>query len=157
MTDHEKYIQEAIRLAEENVPGGKGGPFGAVVVKDGQIVGKGANRVTANNDPTAHAEIVAIREACKNLGSFQLEDCIIYASCEPCPMCLGAIYWARPKMLVFAAENTDAAKAGFDDSFIYKQVSLPVNQRSLPTLNLKPDNFFAPFQQWIKHEKKKPY
>ncbi|MFW6351807.1 MAG: nucleoside deaminase [Bacteroidota bacterium] len=157
MHEHEKFIKEAIRLAEENVPTGKGGPFGALVVKNGEIVGKGANRVTVDNDPTAHAETVAIRKACENLNSFQLDDCIVYASCEPCPMCLGAIYWARPKMLVFAAENTDAAKAGFDDSFIYKQVSLPVSERSLPTLNLKPENYFAPFRQWINQDKKNPY
>ena len=157
MQEHEKFIREAIRLAKENVPSGKGGPFGALVVRDGEIIGRGVNHVIANNDPTAHAEVMAIRDACKNTGHYQLNDCIIYSSCEPCPMCLGAIYWARPKMLVFAAENTDAAKAGFDDSYIYKQLSLPVEQRNIPTLNVKPDSFFSPFQVWIDWEKKQPY
>ena len=157
MQEHEKFIREAIRLAKENVPSGKGGPFGALVVRDGEIIGRGVNHVIANNDPTAHAEVMAIRDACKNTGHYQLNDCIIYSSCEPCPMCLGAIYWARPKMLVFAAENTDAAKAGFDDSYIYKQLSLPVEQRNIPTLNVKPDSFFSPFQVWIDWEKKRPY
>ncbi len=157
MQEHEKFIQEAVRLARMNVPTGKGGPFGALVVKDGEIIGKGTNQVTANNDPTAHAEIMAIREACKHIGDFQLRDCIIYTSCEPCPMCLGAIYWARPKMIVYAAENTDAARAGFDDSLIYKEVSLPVQERQIPTLNIKPDDYFSPFQQWLDNEKKKPY
>ncbi len=157
MQEHDKFIKEAIRLARENVPGGKGGPFGALVVRNGEIIGRGVNQVTSTNDPTAHAEIVAMRDACKNIGDFQLQDCIIYASCEPCPMCLGAIYWARPKMIVYAAENTDASKAGFDDSFIYKEISLPIPQRKIPTLNLKPDNFFSPFQLWMDMELKKPY
>lgn len=157
MYEHEKFIAQAIQLAKENVPSGKGGPFGALVVKDGKVIGKGANSVTSQNDPTAHAEIVAIRDACKNLNDYQLKDCIIYASCEPCPMCLGAIYWARPKMLVFAAENTDAAKAGFDDSYIYKEVSLPIQQRGIPTINVKPHDFFSPFECWMDMEKKTPY
>ncbi len=157
MHEHEKFIKEAVRLARENVPTGKGGPFGALVVKNGEIIGRGANQVTSSNDPTAHAEIVAIRDACKNLGDYQLHDCIIYASCEPCPMCLGAIYWARPKMIVFAAENTDASKAGFDDSYIYKEISLPIPERKIPALNIKPDDFFSPFQLWMDIEMKKPY
>lgn len=157
MHEHEKFIEEAIRLARENIPTGKGGPFGAVVVKNGEIVGRGVNEVTSLNDPSAHAEIMAIRDACKNLQDFQLNECIIYASCEPCPMCLGAIYWARPKMIVFAAENTDASIAGFDDSYIYREVSLPVSKRKIPTLNLKPEDFFSPFQLWMDLEKKKPY
>lgn len=157
MHEHEKFIKEAVKLARENVPTGKGGPFGALVVKNGEIIGRGVNRVTSHNDPTAHAEIMAIRDACKNIGDFQLRDCIIYASCEPCPMCLGAIYWARPKMIVFAAENTDASKAGFDDSYIYKEISLPYKERNIPTLNVKPENFFSPFQLWMDMEKKKPY
>ncbi len=157
MNEHQKFIEEAIKLARENVPSGKGGPFGALVVKNGEIVGRGVNQVTSNNDPTAHAEIMAIRDACQTLGSFQLKDCIIYASCEPCPMCLGAIYWARPKMIVFAAENTDAAKAGFDDSFIYKEICLPASQRTISSVNVKPDDFFSPFQTWTKSERKTPY
>jgi guanine deaminase len=157
MHNHEKFILEAIQLAAENVLMGKGGPFGAVVVRDGEIVGRGVNRVTAQNDPTAHAEVMAIRDACNNLKSFQLNNCIIYSSCEPCPMCLGAIYWARPKMIVFAAENSDAAKAGFDDSYIYKEVGLPVNQRQIPTVHVKPHNYFSPFQLWIDQDKKTNY
>lgn len=157
MKEHQKFIEEVIRMARENVPTGKGGPFAALVVKNGEIIGRGVNRVTSHNDPTAHGEVMAIRDACKNIGHYQLDDCIIYSSCEPCPMCLGAIYWARPKMLVFAAENTDAAKAGFDDSYIYREVSLPVNQRSIPTLNIKSDGFFSPFQAWIDHESKTKY
>jgi len=157
MNNHERFIAEAIRLAAENVSTGMGGPFGAVVVRGGEIVGRGVNRVTAQNDPTAHAEVMAIRDACNNLKTFQLNDCIIYSSCEPCPMCLGAIYWARPEMIVFAAENTDAAKAGFDDSYIYKEVGLPINQRQIPTCHVKPDNFFSPFQLWMNHEKKTSY
>ena len=157
MHEHEKFIKEAIEMAKTNVGTGIGGPFGALVVKDGKIVGRGVNKVTSTNDPTAHAEVVAIRDACKNIDNYQLDDCIIYASCEPCPMCLGAIYWARPKMLVFAAHNTDAAKAGFDDSFIYKEVALPVEKRSIPTYNLKIPEFFAPFQTWLEEEDKKLY
>lgn len=157
MNEHHKFIEEAIKLARENVPSGKGGPFGAIIVKDGEIIGRGVNQVTSNNDPTAHAEIMAIRDACQNLGSFQLNDCIIYASCEPCPMCLGAIYWARPKLIVFAAENTDAAKAGFDDSFIYKEISLPTSQRAIPSENVKPEDFFSPFQIWQESKQKTPY
>lgn len=157
MQEHEKFIKEAIRLAKENVPSGKGGPFGALVVRNGEIIGRGVNHVIANNDPTAHAEVMAIRDACKNIGHYQLQNCIIYSSCEPCPMCLGAIYWTRPKMLVFAAENTDAAKAGFDDSYIYKQINLSFDQRDLPTVNIKPDSFFLPFQTWIDWERKQPY
>ncbi|HOF08203.1 MAG TPA: nucleoside deaminase, partial [Bacteroidales bacterium] len=118
------FLKLAIELAKENVKNG-GGPFGAVIVKDGQIIAKGTNRVTSHNDPTAHAEIVAIRQACEKLNDFQLTDCIIYSSCEPCPMCLGAIYWARPKKLVFAADKFDAANAGFDDSMIYDEIQLP--------------------------------
>lgn len=157
MENHQKFIKEAIRMATENVPTGKGGPFAALVVKNGEIIGRGVNRVTSHNDPTAHGEIMAIRDACKNIGHYQLEDCIIYSSCEPCPMCLGAIYWARPKMLVFAAENTDASKAGFDDSFIYKEIGLSFDKRKIPTLNIKPEDFFSPFQAWIDLESKRSY
>ncbi|MFW5792921.1 MAG: nucleoside deaminase [Bacteroidota bacterium] len=157
MENHERFLKEAIRLAKENVKSGQGGPFGAVIVKDGKIISEGVNKVTGTNDPTAHAEIVAIRDACKKLNSFQLEDCIIYASCEPCPMCLGAIYWARPKMIVFAALNTDAAKAGFDDSFIYKEIPLPYDKRSIPTYNISPANSCDPFKEWITYENKTDY
>jgi guanine deaminase len=157
MENHEQFLKEAIKLAKDNVKSGKGGPFGAVVVKNGKIVSTGVNMVTSTNDPTAHAEIVAIRDACNKLNSFQLDDCVIYASCEPCPMCLGAIYWARPKMLVFAAENTDAAKAGFDDSFIYKEIPLPIEKRSIPTLKIRPKEACEPFDEWINFESKVDY
>ena len=129
--DEKKFMREAIQMAQNGMDNQEGGPFGAIIVKDGVIVGKGNNQVTSTNDPTAHAEMVAIRDACKNLGDFQLEDCVIYSSCEPCPMCLGAIYWARPKKLYFACSREDAAAIGFDDEFIYKEVPLPVDQLSL--------------------------
>ena len=120
MLEQEKFMQEAINLAKQNLKLKNGGPFGAVVVRNGRIIGKGVNTVTSQNDPTAHAEINAIREACENLNSFQLTGCEIFSSCEPCPMCLGAIYWARPKKVWFSATRHDAAEAGFDDSEIYK-------------------------------------
>lgn len=128
----EKFMQEAIDLALENVKNG-GGPFGAVVVKNGKIVGRGVNHVTKNNDPTAHAEVNAIRDACNHLNSFQLIDCEIYSTCEPCPMCLGAIYWARPKKLYFASTKHDAAAIDFDDSFIYSELELPYEKRKIET------------------------
>lgn len=143
-----EFMQRAIELAGSNIKNLKGGPFGAVVVKDGKIIGEGSNHVIANNDPTAHAEIVAIREACKNLSSFQLDGCEIYSSCEPCPMCLGAIYWARPAKLYYAADRDDAAGADFDDSFIYKEVSLPIEDRQIPTIQLLKEESQAIFNEW---------
>src|SRR5579871_475778 len=119
-----QYLQQAIDLAREGVEQARGGPFGCVIVRDGEVVGKGANGVTSTNDPTAHAEIVAIRDACQRLGTYQLSECTVYASCEPCPMCLGALYWARPKRVVFAATRHEAAEAGFDDAFIYQEINL---------------------------------
>lgn len=127
----ENYMQEAIDLSVKNVQENKGGPFGAVVVKDGKIIARGYNQVTANNDPTAHAEITAIREACKVLGSFQLTNCEIYTSCEPCPMCLGAIYWARPSRVYYANTKEDAAAIQFDDDFIYKEIAKPIQFREM--------------------------
>lgn len=150
------FLKLAIELAKENVKNG-GGPFGAVIVKDGQIIAKGTNRVTSNNDPTAHAEIVAIRQACEKLNDFQLTDCIIYSSCEPCPMCLGAIYWARPKKLVFAANKFDAANAGFDDSLIYDEIHLPYSDRHLETVNLRVDESLQPFELWMSESNKITY
>ena len=150
------FLKLAIELAKENVKNG-GGPFGAVIVKDGQIIAKGTNRVTSNNDPTAHAEIVAIRQACDKLNDFQLTDCIIYSSCEPCPMCLGAIYWARPKKLVFAANKFDAANAGFDDSLIYDEIQLPYSDRHLETINLRIDESLQPFELWMSENDKITY
>ncbi len=157
MEKHKEYLRQAIELAKRNVENGFGGPFGAIVVKDGKIVGRGVNLVTSSNDPTSHAEIVAIRDACKNLESFQLDGCIIYSSCEPCPMCLGAIYWARPEMLIFAASHDDAAKAGFDDSFIYDEIALPFEKRSVITTQIKPGNCLEPFNKWIETENKVKY
>jgi guanine deaminase len=131
-TDKDReFLREAIELARRGVTAGLGGPFGCVIVRDGQVVGKGCNEVTSSNDPTAHAEIVAIRDACRQLGSYQLSDCVLYASCEPCPMCLGAIYWARPKRVVYAATREQAAAAGFDDAFIYREIEVPVGERRI--------------------------
>ena len=142
------YIELAIRLALENVDSGLGGPFGAVVVKDGAVVATGTNQVTSTVDPTAHAEVVAIREACRALGTFQLSGCDIYSSCEPCPMCLGAIYWARPDRVYYAATHRDAAAAGFDDSFIYQQVRINPRERKLPMEQVMDDRRLLPFQRW---------
>lgn len=157
MDERKIFMEEAIKLAVDNVKSGKGGPFGAVIVKNGEIIARGANHVTTTNDPTAHAEVVAIREACKKLNSFQLEGCEIYASCEPCPMCLGAIYWARPSKLFFAATKDDAAKAGFDDSFIYKEIPLPTQDRSIPTENLISVSSADPFISWKSKTDKTEY
>ena len=148
---------EAIRLAEENLNHGNGGPFGAVVVKNGKIIGRGYNTVTTSNDPTAHAEINAIRDACKNLGHFQLDGCEIYSSCEPCPMCLGAIYWARPRKLYFAANREDAEKAGFDDSKIYSEINLAFEKREIPNEQLMRDDAQKVFIAWKNLENKIEY
>lgn len=148
---------EAIRLAKKNLENGNGGPFGAVIVKDGEIIGRGSNTVTSGNDPTAHAEINAIRDACKKLGHFQLEDCEIYSSCEPCPMCLGAIYWARPKKLYFAANRMDAEKAGFDDSKIYEEISLDHEHRMIPNEQLMRKEAQKIFDAWKKLDNKIEY
>lgn len=150
-------MRQAIDLAAANLISLKGGPFGAVVVKDGRIVGRGANAVTSSNDPTAHAEVMAIRDACKNLNTFQLDGCEIYSSCEPCPMCLGAIYWARPSKLYFAAGRQDAANAGFDDSYIYEQIPLPANQRDIVTKQFLTEEAVVVFNDWVKMEQKTPY
>lgn len=153
----EEFMREAIRLAASNLKSGDGGPFGAVVVKDGKIIGRGSNQVTSSNDPTAHAEVVAIREACKNLDSFQLDGCEIYASCEPCPMCLGAIYWSRPTKLYFAASRDDAANAGFDDSYIYQQIPLKPADRDIKTIQLLQTEAVEVFNLWSESEQKTPY
>jgi tRNA(Arg) A34 adenosine deaminase TadA len=149
MTEREKkYMKLAIELAANNVSSGKGGPFGAVIVKNDEIIATAVNTVTSSNDPTAHAEVNAIREACKKLDSFQLDDCEIFSSCEPCPMCLGAIYWSRAKKLYFAASKDDAKEAGFDDSFIYSEIELPFNQRKLSTERLQTVDYKKPFKLW---------
>jgi len=141
-------MAHAIELAMENVRSGRGGPFGALVVKDGRIVGTGTNIVTSTNDPTAHAEIVAIRAACAALGSFQLDGCDLYTTCEPCPMCLGAIYWARPERVIFGSTASDAANAGFDDAFIYQQLAIPPEQRKIPFIQMMREQALSCFEAW---------
>ena len=143
-----KFMREAIRLSIQMMRRGKGGPFGAVVVRKGKVVGRGSNRVTSANDPTAHAEIVAIREACKRLKTFQLDDCDLYTSCEPCPMCLAAIYWARIPRVFFGNTRADAAAIGFDDDFIYQQMELPLERRRLAMRPLLSTEAQAAFQAW---------
>lgn len=150
-------MRRAIDLAQRGMENGAGGPFGAVIVKDGEIVGEGCNRVTSTNDPTAHAEIVAIRAACQNLNSFQLADCVIYTSCEPCPMCLGAIYWARPKQIFFACTREDAAKIDFDDQFIYEEIELPIENRHISSINFLRDEGLKVFQHWVSKKDKTEY
>lgn len=154
---HETYLKQAIALACENVESGAGGPYGAVIVKDGVIVAASGNQVTQNLDPTAHAEIMAIRSACQHLGSFKLQGCTLYSSCEPCPMCLGAIYWARIDRVFFACNRFDAAMAGFDDSFIYEQIPLEPSIRSIPMLNIDLEEAETPFKLWNKATGKIPY
>jgi guanine deaminase len=142
------FMRRAIQLSEDMMRAGRGGPFGAVVVKDGQIISEGHNRVTSANDPTAHAEVVAIREACTALETFTLAGCEIYTSCEPCPMCLSAIYWARLDKIYYANTHIDAAAIGFDDAFIYKEFKLSQAERSLPLEQLLPEEGIAAFKEW---------
>jgi tRNA(Arg) A34 adenosine deaminase TadA len=153
----DSFMQTAIQLALENVRSGRGGPFGAVVVKDGKILASGTNRVTSTNDPTAHAEIVAIRAACLALGSYQLDGCDLYTTCEPCPMCLGAIYWARPQRVFFGARASDAASAGFDDEFIYTQIATPEADRRIPFLSLMRDEALEAFRLWLSIPNREKY
>ena len=155
--NHRYFIKEAVEMAAENAQKGGGGPFGAIIVKDGEIIGRGVNRVTTSKDPTAHAEVAAIRDACSNIEDFRLNGAVIYASCEPCPMCLAAIYWARLEKVYYAAENTDAAKAGFDDSFIYEEVRLSPEKRSVGMKKIDLDIFLKPFDTWKKMEDKVSY
>jgi guanine deaminase len=157
-TEEQKaFMKMAIDLSSSGMLSGKGGPFGCVVVKDGKVIGIGSNSVLETNDPTAHAEIVAIRDACKNLGHFQLEGCEIYTTCEPCPMCLGAIYWARPSKVYFANDKTDAAKAGFDDEFIYQEIDRDLAHRKIPFQQLMREDANKIFQKWIQIENKTLY
>ena len=151
------FMLEAIRLSKEGMESGTGGPFGAVVVKNGKVVGKGSNKVTTTNDPTAHAEVVAIRDACQNLNSFELNDCEIYCSCEPCPMCLSAIYWARIDKIYFANTKNDAANIGFDDAFIYQEIEKPYSERSIPVETLMRNEAKEVFDLWLKKEDKIEY
>ena len=143
-----KFMREAIRLSIQMMRRGKGGPFGAVVVRDGRIVGRGSNQVTSANDPTAHAEIVAIRAACQSLKTFQLDDCDLYTGCEPCPMCLSAIYWARLGHVFYGNTRKDAARIDFDDDFIYREVALPIGKRTLKLKQLLHDEALAAFAEW---------
>ena len=152
------FLKQAIQLAAKGMESNDGGPFGAIIVdKDGKVVGQGNNKVTSTNDPTAHAEIVAIRDACKNLNTFQLDGCTLYTSCEPCPMCLGAIYWARPARIIFAASREDAAEIGFDDDFIYKEIPLPIEDRQIPTEQLLRKEGVAVFNSWATKDDKVEY
>ncbi|QVN28961.1 nucleoside deaminase [Bacillus halotolerans] len=155
--NHETFLKRAVELAREGVNAGIGGPFGAVIVKDGAIIAEGQNNVTTSNDPTAHAEVTAIRNACKALGTYQLDDCMLYTSCEPCPMCLGAIYWARPKAVYYAAEHTDAAETGFDDSFIYEEIDKSAEERTIPFYHVTLAEHLSPFQAWRDVDHKKEY
>ncbi|GAB4144861.1 MAG: guanine deaminase [Bacteroidia bacterium] len=154
---HQSFMKEAIRLSRLNMQTNAGGPFGAVVVKDGVIVGRGNNRVTSTNDPTAHAEIVAIRDACKTLNSFQLDGCVIYTSCEPCPMCLGAIYWARPEKVYYACTREDAAGIEFDDAFIYDELRKPISGRMIPMIQFGRDEAIKVFEIWKNKADKTEY
>lgn len=154
--EKEKYMKRAIELAVDNVRNG-GGPFGAVIVKDGRIVAEGVNRVTSQHDPTAHAEVQAIREACRKMETFDLTGCEIYSSCEPCPMCLGAIYWAHLSHLYFAGTKIDAARAGFDDAFIYEELPLDIQHRQLPTETMMHNEALQPFDEWMKSSDKIEY
>lgn len=155
--DHEKFMRRAIALSIENVNSGKGGPFAAVIVKDGDIIAEGTNVVTSSNDPTAHAEVTAIRNACKKVGDFQLHGCTIYTSCEPCPMCLGAIYWARPKAVYYGNTKSDAADIGFDDGFIYEELDKPLDIRSIPMKQILGDEAISGFQAWTSKSDKIEY
>ncbi len=154
---HVEFMQRAIDLARSGMESGAGGPFGAVVVKDDQIIAEGWNKVTSTNDPTAHAEVTAIRAACEKLGTFQLDDCVIYTSCEPCPMCLGAIYWARPKKVYYGCNKQDAADIAFDDQFIYDEIETPINQRQIPFQQVAQDAALEVFKAWAKKVDKTEY
>ncbi len=150
-------MARAIQLSLDNVRSGAGGPFATVIVKNGKIIAEGPNRVTSLNDPTAHAEIVAIRDACKQLGRFELTGCEIYTTCEPCPMCLGAIYWARPARVYFASTAADAARIGFDDAFIYDEIHQPLEKRRIPMIPLMREEALEAFRAWEEKKDKIPY
>ena len=149
MNDQDKiFMREAIALSIKGMKNGEGGPFGCVIVKNSVVIGRGNNRVTSTNDPTAHAEVVAIRDACQKLSSFQLDGCTIYTSCEPCPMCLGAIYWARPDRIIYACTREDAAAIDFDDDFLYKELVTPMSERRIPILPLLREEGLVAFKAW---------
>ena len=153
----EAFLRQAIELSAQGLESGRGGPFGAVVVRGDGIVGRGSNEVLVSKDPTAHAEVQAIRDACRQLDSFQLDGCTLYTSCEPCPMCLGAIYWARPDRVVYAASKADAARAGFDDAFIYEELALRIPERRLPMEQLLRDEALRSFELWRSLENRTEY
>lgn len=157
MIGEEKFMREAIAMAEEGMRANRGGPFGCVIVRSGKIISRGNNRVTSINDPTAHAEVTAIREACAALGAFELADCELYTSCEPCPMCLAAIYWARIPTVFYGNTRSDAASIGFDDDFIYRQIPLPPHQRTVAMKPLLREAAQATFQAWTKKPDKIDY
>jgi guanine deaminase len=154
---HKFFLQQAIDLALKNASSGQGGPYGALIVKDKKLIASSGNMVTSTLDPTAHAEVMAIRQACKKLNDFQLHDCILYTSCEPCPMCLGAIYWSRLKKVYFACSRHDAAAAKFDDSFIYDEISVLPSERTIPMLHLNLPNALQPFNIWTEMTDKVTY
>lgn len=156
-SSHEFYMREVIALAKKNASSLGGGPFGAMIVKDGEMLASATNTVTVDNDPTAHAEVNVIRSACKKLGSFDLSGAILYSSCEPCPMCLSASYWAHIDSIYFAADRYDAAKAGFDDDFIYKELKLSFEERSIRTIRLMPTEGLTPFELWMDNDKRINY
>lgn len=154
---HETYMQRAIDLARNGMESGAGGPFGCVIVKNDVIIAEGWNKVTSTNDPTAHAEVTAIRIACEQLGSFQLQGCVIYTSCEPCPMCLGAIYWARPEAVYYGCDKVDAAAIAFDDQFIYDEIDAPIHARSIPFQQIAQNDAIAVFEAWAEKVDKTAY
>lgn len=155
--DRNEFMRAAIALAEKNVADGTGGPFGAVIVRNGEIIGEGTNRVTSDNDPTAHAEVMAIRNACEKLGTYNLEGCEVFTSCEPCPMCLSAIYWARLDRIFYGNTKVDAAEIDFDDAFLYTEIPKPIGERSIPTEQMLHEESIKAFQAWAVSEDKIPY
>jgi len=157
MTREEKFMLEAVKVGTQGMRAKEGGPFGCVIVRGDEIIGRGCNRVLATKDPTSHAEVVAIRDACKNIGDFQLTGCELYTTCEPCPMCLGAIYWARPSKVYYACKQEDAAAAGFDDSFIYKELDKPIEGRKIPMICISRDTATNMFEEWIANSDKTLY
>ncbi|MDE3212245.1 MAG: nucleoside deaminase [Bacteroidota bacterium] len=157
MTNEERFMKEAIALSKKSIEQNEGGPFGCIIVRNNEIIARGNNRVLVDNDPTAHAEVVAIRNACRHVGTFQLENCEIYSSCEPCPMCLGAIYWARPRIVFFANTRQDAASIGFDDSMIYQEMGQDLSHRKIPVVNLCRQEALKVFAQWAAKQDKTLY
>ncbi len=157
MNDDQKMMREAISLSAHGIHTKQGGPFGAVVVKNGKIIGRGFNQVTSTNDPTAHAEMVAIRDACKNIGNFSLEGATIFTSCEPCPMCFAAIYWARIQKVFYANTQADAEEIGFDDAFIYAEIAKNINNRQIPFVQIEREKALVVFQEWKNDQNKTQY